>query len=102
MEYGSQSIDVGARCSLLRSFIVFWRGVAICTGNFCIFGVAWLKMASDTEINQIDLSCRGEHHIRWFQISKNDGWSTCVKVVENSCQLNSNSQHFGYGKKMWT
>src|SRR6266487_1272495 len=88
-----QGVDIGAG-SGLRLAVLFWRGIASRAERGGILCLSWLEMASDTEVNQVNMSIRGQHDVSGLQVAENNGWLAHMQVFEHHAKLDADFKHF--------
>lgn len=97
----SQTIDVGLRCGLGFS-ILFWRCITGRAKRHGVFALSKSIAASNTEVNQIDLSSAGPHDIGWLDIAKYNGLFKGMQILERLAQGDPNAQHLISGQTTTT
>src|SRR6266700_3786168 len=93
MQCNAQAVDISTVGCLLFA-ILLRRGVAggaECNG---IPGLSWLKMASNAEINQVDVAVESNHDIGRLEVTKNNRWLQPMQVTQHSAELCANVEHF--------
>ena len=89
MEQGrAEGIDV-APCIGLLFAILLWRGVASRAHGDRIFSLFPLMRTGYPEIDQLEETIGGEHHIGGFEVAVDNGWVLGVQVVEHTAELDT-------------
>src|SRR5260370_33623111 len=85
VEDHTKAVDVGARSCL--HFAVLLRGsIAWRAKRHGIFDLAGLEMASDAEINQVEVPFWCAHDISRFEVPKHDGRLARSRVLQHAAK----------------